>query len=67
MTNIIKTHSCFVPSREQTRAGFLAFALEKNRCSTTIIESAKSLKKRDNKIVVNTTENADIIIYLPFK
>ena len=33
-----------VTSREQTRAGFIAFALEKNRRSTPIIESAKSLK-----------------------
>jgi type II restriction enzyme len=33
-----------VTSREQTRAGFIAFALEKNRRSTPIIESAKSFR-----------------------
>jgi len=42
--NIIKTSEDLVTSREQTRAGFIAFALEKNRRSTPIIESAKSLK-----------------------
>ncbi|MDR1985193.1 MAG: type II restriction endonuclease [Prevotellaceae bacterium] len=42
--NIIKTSADLVTSREQTRAGFIAFALEKNRRSTPIIESAKSLK-----------------------
>jgi type II restriction enzyme len=44
MTNIIKSSEDLVTSREQTRAGFIAFALEKNRRSTPIIESAKSLK-----------------------
>ncbi|MDR1478436.1 MAG: type II restriction endonuclease [Planctomycetaceae bacterium] len=40
----IKSSEDLVTSREQTRAGFIAFALEKNRRSTPIIESAKSLK-----------------------
>jgi type II restriction enzyme len=40
----IKKPENLVTSREQTRAGFIAFALEKNRRSTPIIESAKSLK-----------------------
>ena len=44
MNHIIKTSEDLVTSREQTRAGFIAFALEKNRRSTPIIESAKSLK-----------------------
>lgn len=44
MRHIIKTPSVLVTSREQTRAGFIAFALEKNRRSTPIIENAKSLK-----------------------
>jgi type II restriction enzyme len=44
MTTIITQSSDLVTSREQTRAGFIAFALEKNRRSTPIIESAKSLK-----------------------
>ena len=44
MTNIIQKSTDLVTSREQTRAGFIAFALEKNRRSTPIIESAKSLK-----------------------
>ena len=44
MKHIIKTPEDLVTSREQTRAGFIAFALEKNRRSTPIIESAKSFK-----------------------
>jgi type II restriction enzyme len=44
MPHIIKTSEELVTSREQTRAGFIAFALEKNRRSTPIIESAKSFK-----------------------
>jgi type II restriction enzyme len=44
MKYIIKHPEDLVTSREQTRAGFIAFALEKNRRSTPIIESAKSLK-----------------------
>lgn len=44
MMHIIKNPSDLVTSREQTRAGFIAFALEKNRRSTPIIESAKALK-----------------------
>jgi hypothetical protein len=43
MTNIIRKSEDLVTSREQTREGFIAFALEKNRRSTPIIESAKSL------------------------
>ena len=38
-----------VTSREQTRAGFISFALEKNRRSTPIIENAKSLKELASK------------------
>ena len=44
MKHIIKTSEDLVTSHEQTRAGFIAFALEKNRRSTPIIESAKSFK-----------------------
>ena len=44
MKKIIRKSEDLVTSREQTRAGFIAFALEKNRRSTPIIESAKSLK-----------------------
>ncbi|MDR2691495.1 MAG: type II restriction endonuclease [Dysgonamonadaceae bacterium] len=44
MPHIIKKSSDLVTSREQTRAGFIAFALEKNRRSTPVIESAKALK-----------------------
>ena len=44
MKHIINTPEDLVTSREQTRAGFIAFALEKNRRSTPIIESAKSFK-----------------------
>ncbi|GHT25090.1 hypothetical protein AGMMS49953_09140 [Endomicrobiia bacterium] len=40
----IKTPEDLVTSREQTRAGFISFALEKNRRSTPVTESAKSFK-----------------------
>ena len=42
--SIIKQASDLVTTREQTRAGFINFALEKNKRSTPIVESAKSLK-----------------------
>ncbi|HBO25263.1 AvaI/BsoBI family type II restriction endonuclease [Culturomica sp.] len=41
----IKQYEDLVTSREQTRAGFISFALEKNRRSTPYIESAKSFKQ----------------------
>jgi type II restriction enzyme len=44
MATIITKSEDLVTSREQTRAGFIAFALEKNRRSTPVIESAKVLK-----------------------
>ena len=40
----IRSASDLVTSREQIRAGFISFALEKNRRSTPYIESAKSFK-----------------------
>lgn len=52
MNNMIKIPTDLVTSYQQTRAGFISFALEKNRRSTPIIENAKSLKvlasKADN-------------------
>lgn len=44
MNHIIEKSEDLVTSREQTRAGFIAFALEKNRRSTPIIEEVKTLK-----------------------
>jgi type II restriction enzyme len=44
MNNLIQTAQDLITSHEQTRAGFIAFALEKNRRSTPLIESAKSFK-----------------------
>jgi type II restriction enzyme len=41
---IIRKPEDLITSREQTRAGFITFALEKNRRSTPIIENAKTLK-----------------------
>jgi hypothetical protein len=40
----IRNSEDLVTSREQTRAGFVAFALEKNRRSTPIIEEAKTFR-----------------------
>jgi type II restriction enzyme len=44
MNTQIQTFQDLITSHEQTRAGFIAFALEKNRRSTPLIESAKSFK-----------------------
>lgn len=38
---VVKDYSDLITSREQTRAGFISFALEKNRRSTPFIEQAK--------------------------
>lgn len=40
----LSSYKDLVTTHEQTRAGFVAFALEKNRRSTPFIEEAKSLK-----------------------
>ncbi|OEG69651.1 hypothetical protein ATZ36_08305 [Candidatus Endomicrobiellum trichonymphae] len=40
----IKIPEGLVTFREQTRTGFILFALEKNRRSTPVIESTKSFK-----------------------
>lgn len=44
MNRYITKPEDLVTSREETRAGFIAFALEKNRRSAPYIEQAKSLK-----------------------
>ncbi|MFR9649443.1 MAG: AvaI/BsoBI family type II restriction endonuclease [Rikenellaceae bacterium] len=41
---IVKKYEDLITSKEQTRAGFITFALEKNRKSSPIIEDAKSFK-----------------------
>ncbi|MFR9504438.1 MAG: AvaI/BsoBI family type II restriction endonuclease [Rikenellaceae bacterium] len=41
---MIKTYEDLITSREQTRAGFVTFALEKNKKSTPIIEDAKAFR-----------------------
>ena len=60
MIHIIKTPEDLVTSREQTRAGFIAFALEKNRRSTPIIESAKSLK-----VLASKAKTAEDLLNIP--
>ena len=40
----IPRYEDLITTREQTRAGFIAFALEKNRRSTPLIESAKAFR-----------------------
>lgn len=44
VNRIIKQSLDLITTREQTRAGFINFALEKNKQSTPIVENAKSLK-----------------------
>jgi len=41
---IITSAADLVTSKEQTRAGFITFALEKNKKATPLVEEAKSLK-----------------------
>lgn len=45
----IKSSDDLVTSRDSTRAGFVAFALEKNRIATPLIEQAKVLKTEASK------------------
>lgn len=48
--SLIKTADSLVTSREQTRAGFISMALEKNYIAVPYIEEAKALKSLANKI-----------------
>ena len=41
--SIIKQSSNLITTREQTHAGIINFALEKNKRSTPIVESAKTI------------------------
>ena len=47
---LIKTANDLVTSREKTRAGFIAMALEKNYIAVPYIEEAKALKSLANQI-----------------
>jgi len=49
-TNSIKSAEDLVTSREQTRAGFIAMALEKNYMAAPYIEEAKALKTLSAKV-----------------
>ncbi|MDR1275491.1 MAG: type II restriction endonuclease [Candidatus Accumulibacter sp.] len=60
MKNIIRKPEDLVTSREQTRAGFISFALEKNRRSTPIIESAKSFK-----VLASNAKTAKDLLNIP--
>lgn len=44
LKDIIKSYKDLVTTHEQTRSGFITFALEKNRRSTPFIEEAKSFR-----------------------
>jgi len=48
--SLIKAASDLVTSREKTRAGFIAMALEKNYIASPYIEEAKALKSLANQI-----------------
>lgn len=43
--NTIKGPDDLITSREETRAGFIRFALEKNRRSTPYVSEAKTFKR----------------------
>ncbi len=60
INDLIKKPSDLVTSREQTRAGFINFALEKNRRSTPIIESAKSFK-----VLASNAKAAKDLLHIP--
>ena len=47
---LIKTADDLVTSREKTRAGFIAMALEKNYIAVPYIEEAKALKSLANQV-----------------
>ncbi len=49
-TSFITTANDLVTSREQTRAGFISMALEKNYIAVPYIEEAKALKSLANKV-----------------
>lgn len=55
--NYLTSWESLVTSYEQTRAGFIAFALEKNRKATPFIEEAKALKS----IALKVKEPIDLI------
>ena len=42
--NHLKSYECLITPYEETRAGFISLALEKNRKSTPFVEEAKALK-----------------------
>ena len=42
--NHLKSHEDLITPYEETRAGFIALALEKNRTATPFVEEAKVLK-----------------------
>jgi hypothetical protein len=44
LNKLLKRYTDLVTTHEQTRAGFISFALEKNRRSTPFIEEAKTFK-----------------------
>jgi type II restriction enzyme len=48
--SIVKSAKDLVTSREKTRAGFIALALEKNYLAIPYIEEAKALKALSNKV-----------------
>jgi hypothetical protein len=64
--SLIKTADDLVTSREQTRAGFIAMALEKNYIAVPYIEEAKALKALAKKVKrpVDLLEEKDLRVGL---
>lgn len=67
LQEILHSYNDLVTTREQTRAGFISFALEKNRRSTPYIEEARSLKElasraREPKDLLNIREIRNALI-----
>lgn len=59
LKSIIKGYKDLVTTRDQTRSGFIAFALEKNRRSTPFIEEAKSLR-----VLASKANSPDDLLYI---
>lgn len=59
LNNIIHSYEDLVTTHEQTRSGFIAFALEKNRRSTPYIEEARTFK-----VLASRAKSPDDLLYI---
>lgn len=60
LKTILKSYKDLLTSREQTRAGFIAFALEKNRKASPYIQEAKTFR-----VIAMRAKSADDLLTIP--